>query len=260
MKKENEKFINSNIFEGITSIKALIKAKEQALNNRIIETVFYDKNKEKSKRRELNFLRQKSKAHNFELQPVSGEKIEKIAVGSSHGGIIALCGDREIPPLSQNAEMILPNGFYLLLEGIEDPYNFGSALRSVYAAGVNGVILPERNWMGAAGVVARASAGASELLPIYTSNSLDAVKIFRSIGYKIVCADTKEAESVYSQSLHYPIFLIIGGEKRGISRAILDISDYRIKIEYGRHFPAALSASSAAAVLAFEVYRQNRQV
>ncbi|MBQ7646425.1 MAG: RNA methyltransferase, partial [Clostridia bacterium] len=55
-----------------------------------------------------------------------------------------------------------------------------------------------------------------------------------------------------------PLLLVIGGEKRGITRSVLDQSDAIVRIEYGREFDQSLSASSASSILAFEVFRQNR--
>ncbi|MGM9625986.1 MAG: 23S rRNA (guanosine(2251)-2'-O)-methyltransferase RlmB, partial [Eubacteriales bacterium] len=154
----------------------------------------------------------------------------------------------------------LENGFCVMLDGIEDPYNFGYALRSLYAAGTDAVILPPRSWMTAAGVVCRASAGASERFPLYAAqNTREAVDCFRAAGYKIICADIAHSVSVYDADLTRPLLLIVGGEKRGISRAVLDCADSVVRLDYGRAFDGALSAASAASILAFEVYRQNRK-
>jgi 23S rRNA (guanosine2251-2'-O)-methyltransferase len=157
------------------------------------------------------------------------------------------------------AKDIRPDRFYVYLEGIEDPYNFGYAIRSLYAAGVSGIILPPRNWMSAAGVVARASAGASESLPIFEAEGEDAVKLFREVGYSILCAGIRDSVSVFDEEFPYPVLLVVGGEKRGISRALLDSADRIVRIDYGRDFSGSLSAASAATVLAFEIYRQNRK-
>jgi 23S rRNA (guanosine2251-2'-O)-methyltransferase len=183
------------------------------------------------------------------------ETLDKMTVGSSHGGIIAECSDKQTSAIS--AENIKENGFYVYIEGIEDPYNFGYALRSLYAAGANGVILPERNWMSAAGVVCRSSAGASELCALYAFSD-GMCGLFKEAGYRVLCADTENAVSVYDYDCRKPLLLAVGGEKRGITRAFLDTADGIIKIDYGRDFPAALSAASAASVLGFEIMRQNR--
>ena len=72
-----------------------------------------------------------------------------------------------------------------MLCGIEDPFNFGCAVRSFYAAGASGFIVSPRNWMSAAGVVCRSSAGASELLPLYISESDEALNFFKEKKIKI---------------------------------------------------------------------------
>ena len=64
---------------------------------------------------------------------------------------------------------------------------------------------------------------------------------------------------MYETDLTLPVFLVVGGEKRGISRSVLDKADAVVRIDYGRDFPAALSAASAATVLGFEIFRQNKK-
>ena len=164
MQKENEKINGSDIMEGLTSISAVIKAIEANTTDRRISAVYVDKSKKRSKQREVSFLSRKSGELGFSLEFVDEDAINEFTVGNSHGGIIAFCSPRNIPELS--AESIKKNGVYYFLEGVEDPYNFGYAIRSIYAAGGTGIILSRRNWMGVAGVVARSSAGSSELIDI----------------------------------------------------------------------------------------------
>ena len=170
---------------------------------------------------------------------------------------MAFCTERTLSQLT--ADQIVPNAFYVYLEGIEDPYNFGYTVRSLYAAGVNGVIMPERNWMSAAGVVARSSAGTSELMPLYTAEGESALELFRKQGYRVLCAGIRDSVSVFDEHFPFPILLVIGGEKRGISRNLLEKADQIVRIDYGRSFRGSLSAASAATVMAFELFRQNKK-
>ena len=188
---------------------------------------------------------------------VTAEEIDRMALGTSHGGILAECGERKIPYLTDAQDAIVPNGFYVMLQGIEDPYNFGYALRSLYACGADGIILDERNWLSAAGVVARASAGASERFAAYVADPLEAADIFHERGYRIVCADERTDEVLHKADLKKPILLIVGGERRGISRGLVDRADLLVKISYGRPFAASLSAASASTILGYEIFRQN---
>ena len=249
---ENKKFAPSNIFEGMTSISAIINAK----NGRNIERIWIDSVKQKSKASEISFLCAKSKELGYKIEFVESKELDDITVGTTHGGIIAFCTERSIPSLTP--DVIKKDGFYVFLEGIEDPYNFGYTVRSLYAAGVDGIVLPPRNWMNAAGVVARASAGTSELIPMYVSASEDVADAFHRAGYQILCAGIRDSVSVFEETFRYPILLVIGGEKRGISRNILNSADKIVRIDYGREFRGSLCASAAAAVLAFALLDQNK--
>ena len=255
MLKEEQRFAASDILEGMTSISALLNS--NGVNDRKIEKVLIDRAKRKSKSAQIGFLTAKSHELGFPVEFVDSAEIDVLAVGNTHGGILALCTPRTIPTLS--AEDIQPNQFYVYLEGIEDPYNFGYAIRSLYAAGVSGIVLPPRNWMSAGGVVARASAGASECLPIFQADGEDAVKLFKEAKYTVLCAGIRDSVSVFEEHFPYPVLLVVGGEKRGISRALLDAADHIVRIDYGRDFSGSLSAASAATVMAFEIFRQNRK-
>ncbi|MBE6589972.1 MAG: RNA methyltransferase [Ruminococcaceae bacterium] len=254
MIKEEQKFTNSSILEGMTSISALLNS--QADNDRRIEKILIDREKRKNKAAEIGFLTAKSHELGFEIEFTDSETISSLSIGNTHGGILALCTERTIPSL--NAASILKNSFYVYLDGIEDPYNFGYTLRSLYAAGVAGVVLPPRNWMSAAGVVARASAGASELLPIYVCEGEAAVQLFKEADYSVLCAGIRDSVSIYEEHFPLPVLLVVGGEKRGISRTLLDSADKIVRIDYGREFRGSLSAASAATVMAFEILRQNK--
>lgn len=254
-KKETDKFENSDILEGMPSISSLFKGIEANKNNRKVLKILFDSSKKESKRRELGFLKAKSYQHGFDIDFVSSEEIEGITVGNTHGGIVAICSSRDIPSLK--AEDILPDGCYFILEGVEDPYNFGYAVRSLFASGANGIILGERNWMGAAGIVARSSAGASELMDMYVSEPVDAIELFKEKGYSVVCAGIRDSVSIFETDLTKPLLIVLGGEKRGISRTVLDKADKNVRIDYGTEFGGSLSTSAAAAVFAFEVYRAN---
>ncbi|MBE6583284.1 MAG: RNA methyltransferase [Ruminococcaceae bacterium] len=257
MKKEYSRFVGSNIFEGIVSLRTLISVREKAGNNdRKIKTVYYSADRAKKEKKELSWLTHRAEEQGFEIKLTEPEAIDEMATGNTHGGIIAECTDRTL--LSTAPTNIKDNGFYVMIEGIEDPYNFGYALRSLYAAGADGVILGKRNWMSASGVVCRASAGASELIDVYSDETFEsAVDVFKNKGYKVVCADIEDSVPIYEADLTRPILLVIGGEKRGISRSILGKADSIVRIEYGRDFDASLSAASAATVIGFEVLRQK---
>lgn len=246
--------MNSTILEGYTSISACLKSQSREIYKLLIDETLSQR-----KPRALHPLKTKAEKLNIPVEYVSSDKISELASGKTHGGVIALCGDRKflsIDEILSKAE----KGFLVYLDGIEDPFNFGQSIRAIYAAGAEGILLPKRNWMSAASTVARASAGASELINAATVDIEDLCKI-KNQGYKIVCSDlTEDAVNYTEADLKYPLLMIIGGEKRGISSSVSTISNVTVKISYGREFNMSLGASEAAGILSFEILRQNKQV
>lgn len=248
---------NCDVFEGMTSISAVIKSIVDNISDRRIISVLFDRERADQKRRELKYLQNMSKALNFELVEIGSDEISSLTSGDTHGGIVAICSKREFPPM--NVKFLTIGNFYVLIEGIEDPYNFGYSVRSLYAAGVDGIVLPPRNWMEISGVVAKSSAGTSELANICVADPVEAVKAFKNKGFKVVCAGIRDSVSIYDYNFDQPILLIVGGEKRGISRKLLDMADATVRIDYGRDFMGSLPSASAVSVIAFEVARQKRR-
>lgn len=244
-----------DIFEGMTSISAVIKSISQSLSDRKIIAVLYDSEREDKKSRELSFIKRCSSDMGFDMIPVSRETLSELSSGDTHGGIIAISSKRSFS--ADFVNKLTNTSFYALIDGIEDPYNFAYSIRSLYAAGVDGIILPPRNWMDYSGTVARSSAGTSELASIYVCDTLDAVKKFKDAGFKIVCASIRDSVSIYEYDFTSPTLLIVGGEKRGISRKLLELSDANVRIEYGRDFMGSLPSASAVSVIAFEIARQK---
>lgn len=264
MEKEAARQGESYVFEGMTSISAVING-----GRRKIEKVLIDREKADARRREGAFLKRSAEKLGFEIEYTDAETIASLCTGHSHGGIIAVCSAWQPDDLcnmpaslserTAGADARENSGFFVMIDGIEDPYNFGYALRTLYAAGADAVILTPRNWMSAAGVVCRASAGASELLPMFVSEPEDACRFFKSHGVRCVAAGIRNSVSAFDADLSLPLFLIVGGEKRGISAKTLELADSIVRLDYGREFRASLSAASAASVIAYEIFRQNRK-
>ena len=248
-----------SVFEGMTSISALIRAFEASPSTaRRIVAVYYSKDLPRDKFRQIGFLKAKSTELGFDIAACDASDIDSLTSGKTHGGIIAVCTDRQFPAVC--ADALKKNGIYFMLEGIEDPYNFGYTLRSLYAAGVDGVVLSLRNWMSAAGTVARSSAGCSELIDVFVDTPENAIRSFKAAGFKVVSANIRDSVSLYDAELSAPALFVVGGEKRGISRCVLDETDVNVRIEYGREFSGSLPTAQAAAIIAFEAARANGRI
>ncbi len=237
------------LLEGMLSIEAAFKT-----NSRPIQAICV---RENHKDYAVAKLVKAAEANGIAVYRVPEDEIDLQARGTTHGGIIAFVGERRYTPLELLTTGIT-DAWIVMLDGVEDPYNYGQAIRAFYAAGAHGLVTRGRDWSHAAGTVARASAGASELIPTALVESVeDAAAVLRTAGLKIVVADKRRALPMYKADLRGGLFLIIGGEKRGVTRSFADSADARVAIPYGRDFDQALGTTAAAAALAFEVLRQR---
>jgi len=239
------------ILEGAVSVQAVLEA-----GSREVEAIYVQHDRQS---RDIARLQRLARARGLAVQRVDASQIEALTNGKTHGGVVALVGPRRFVGLEALIEGAA-SPLVVMLDGIEDPFNFGAAVRALYAAGCDGLVVRPRNWMSAAGIVARASAGATELMPTAVAETAaDAADLYRARGLTIACATKDRAVSIYQADLAVPLFLAIGGEKRGITRSFLRQADLRLNIPYGRRFPRSLGTASAVAVLAFEAMRQRQQ-
>jgi 23S rRNA (guanosine2251-2'-O)-methyltransferase len=188
------------------------------------------------------------------------EEIVALVSGKSHGGVVAEVGERTYLDVAALIAESGPRPLLVMLDGIEDPYNFGQAIRALYAAGVDGLVIRPRSWESAAAIVTRASAGTSELLPTaVAADPVAAAEACRAAGLQIMCAATGPGVvPLYAADLTGGTFLLVGGERRGVTRSFASTADLRVRIPYGRRGARALSAAAAAAVIAFEALRQRQ--
>ena len=238
------------VLEGAVSVQAALES-----GSREIQAIYIQREKQN---RPIVRLERSAKSQGLDVKRVDVDEIEALTSGKTHGGVVALVGPRRfltLDALIQDRE----RPFVVMLDGIEDPFNFGAAVRALYAAGVDGLVVRPRNWMSAAGIVARSSAGATEQMPTAVAETAaDAASFFRRRGLTVACATKERAVSIYQADLTLSLFLAIGGEKRGITRSFLRQADLRLSIPYGRRFQRSLGTASAVAVLAFEAMRQRQ--
>jgi len=242
---------DSAILEGVLSVEAALEARSREVRALYIRRDL----------REYSVLKlvKAAAALGARVERVDAEAVDALAQGKSHGGVVAQVGPRQFATLDALiAGSETP--FVVMLDGVEDPFNFGQAVRAFYAAGATGLVLRPRNWMSAAGVVARASAGTSERMPTAIAETLqEAADFFRARGLQVALAAEERSQPIHEADLTGPLFLVIGGEKRGVTRSFADSADVRLRIPYGRAFGGSLGTTAAAAVIAFEVMRQRRE-
>ena len=237
------------LLEGNVSVKAAILG-----NHRKVEKLYYDKHKND---KDLNFILHRAKEKGIPCMPLEREEINAMATGRTHGGLVAEASPRVYQELSECMHGKTP--FLVLLEGVEDPFNLGYIIRTLYSAGCDGLILPRHDWASAESTIAKSSAGAFEYMNIVMSDDLpQLVKDIKKQGVKTYAAMRKDAITYLEADYRKPNLIAIGGEMRGLSSAVRNEIEQSIYIPYANDFRNALNAASAAAVLSFEVYRQRR--
>lgn len=234
------------LVEGNISVKACLLA-----NRRNVYEIYVD---EKKKDRDTSFLLRQAQLKEIPIHRVKREQIETLAQGKTHGGCIAFVGEREYQTLEEKE-----NPFYAVIEGIEDPFNFGYICRNLYAAGCDGLIVPTRNYSTAVTTVTKSSAGASEYINIIPSDDIPSlITTLQQKGIKLYCAMRKDSILYTQANFKEGCIIALGGEKRGLSKQILALSDQNIHIEYANDFKNALNGASATCIIAFEVVRQRQ--
>lgn len=204
---------------------------------------------------------------NLRVDEVGREKLDELCMPFGHGGktgnhqgIVAQVPGVEYCEISDMLAAAKEKGekpFLILLDGIEDPHNLGSIIRSAVCAGAHGVILPKRRAVSVTAAACKASAGAVEYCKVArVANLSGAIARLKDEGLWIAGADmggTPMAEA----KLEGALGLVIGSEGEGISRLVRESCDFMVSIPmYGAL--DSLNASVAAAVLMFEKRRQDR--
>ncbi len=193
-----------------------------------------------------------SKKRHIPVEYVGEKEFASLTNGEAYGGIAAYVGERRT--LSPE-ELVKRGKYFLIIDGIEDPFNFGYVLRTAFACGCDGVLLPERNYFTSSNIVIRSSAGASELMRVAYYNDVEKVcDVLRGSGIRVACtAKTDDSVALSEYSPTSPICVVIGGEKRGINKALMAKADDVISIDYKNSYAMSLSASSAAAIIIYGV-------
>ncbi len=197
--------------------------------------------------------------HEIPFQYVPFEKLNKIT-RKNHQGVVAFISSISYSPVEEIVTLSYEKGkdpLILLLDQVSDVRNFGAIARSAECMGFTGIIIPFR---GAARINADAvktSAGALMNIPVARSRSLEqTVRFLKDSGLRIVSVTEKAEDQCFNQDLNGPVALILGGEEKGISPALLKQSDLRVKIPMSGK-TMSLNVSVAASVLMYEVIRQR---
>ncbi|MFQ5802322.1 MAG: 23S rRNA (guanosine(2251)-2'-O)-methyltransferase RlmB [Candidatus Methylomirabilales bacterium] len=188
------------------------------------------------------------------------QALDRLVTGGKHQGVIGLVATKRYAEPEEMLAIARARGeppFVVILDGVEDPHNLGAVIRTAEAAGVHGVILPDRRAIGLTGTVAKASAGALEHVHVARAPNLSRViENLQSEGLWVYAVDPRASKPYTALDLAGPVAVVLGGEGRGIRPGVLDKCDDSASIPMqGR--VESLNVSVAGAILMYEVLRQR---
>jgi 23S rRNA (guanosine2251-2'-O)-methyltransferase len=218
----------------------------------------------KSKRREVrevldsvgdDEIASEAAARRVPLKRVSRDRIEELARGGTHQGVVARVGPY---PYSGLEEILTaPDRLVVVLDGVTDPRNLGAVLRAADGAGASGVVIPKDRAVGVTPAAVKASAGASEHVRVARETNIRrALEKMKEAGVWAYAAEGGAAQAYTSLDLSGPVAFVLGSEGRGVRRLVREVCDGVVSIPM-HGAVSSLNVSVAAAVLLFEARRQR---
>lgn len=187
-------------------------------------------------------------------------KLNQIAQTPNNQGVIAI-----VPPYDYcKVEDILEEAkrknempFILILDGIEDPHNLGSIIRTAETAGVHGIIIPKRRAASVNSTVSKVSAGAVEYMKIARVNNINETIRYLKEQDVWICGTDMDTNTIYTkQDYKMPIAIVIGSEGLGMSRLVKENCDFLVKIPMKGKI-TSLNASVSAGIIMYEVVKNR---
>jgi 23S rRNA (guanosine2251-2'-O)-methyltransferase len=199
------------------------------------------------------------RASGVQVRFLKREELDRIANTNTHQGVIAVTTSKQYADVDTLLEQRHgEQSFLVVLDGVEDPHNLGALIRSADGAGADGIIIPERRAAGLTGTAVKASAGASEHLPIARvtniSRTLDELKE-RNVW--TVGLDERGTQSYDEIDYKVDCAIVLGAEGKGLHDLVRRRCDFLVSIPMLGHL-SSLNVSVAGGIVMYEVARQRR--
>ena len=186
-------------------------------------------------------------------------ELDRMAGNAAHQGVVAVTSAKQYNDLEDviNSKRG-KHSLIVVLDGVEDPHNLGAILRTADAAGANGIVIPERRAAAVTGTVTKASAGASEHLPIAkVTNISRTVEELKDQNIWTVGLDERAEQTYDALDYRMDCAIVLGGEGKGLHDLVKRKCDFLVSIPMLGKVPS-LNVSVAAAVVLYEIVRQRR--
>ncbi len=188
------------------------------------------------------------------------KQMDQMAQTENYQGVIAIVPPFEyceIEDILEEAKNRKEEPFILILDGIEDPHNLGSIIRTAETAGIHGIIIPKRRAASVNSTVSKVSCGAVEHMKIArVTNISDAIEKLKQEGLWICGTDINTEKYYYNQDLTGPIGIVIGNEGTGMSEKVRKNCDFLVKIPM-KGKVTSLNASVSTGIIIYEAVKQK---
>ncbi len=223
--------------------------------NREINKILISKNLHSDAK--LNKIKELAGAKGIVFQFVAKEKFQPYAQ-YNHQGVIAQISPVKYTDLDDFLAEKHENASLVILDGVEDPHNLGAIIRTCVCAGVTAIMIPSRRNVQVNSVVEKTSAGAINHIPIIKVNSLvNSIQKLKNSDWWIIATDASAKDNYFDINYCDMNFAIImGAEHAGVSKSLLKISDFVVKIPMMNNFNS-LNVSNALSPIIFESVRQK---
>ena len=190
----------------------------------------------------------------------SGKQLEQMAGGGVHQNVVAVIGEIVYATLEKILSRWKREGtkaLFLILDGIQDPQNFGAIIRTASASGVNGIIIPKDRAVGITPSVIKASAGAASMIPIArVVNISNAIEVLKKAGIWIYGAAGEAEDLIFHLDFNIDLAIVIGAEGKGIRPLVKRNCDRLFSIPMKGPI-SSFNASVSAGMILYEVMRQR---
>ena len=206
----------------------------------------------------VSLIVQAARAAGIRVEDRDRPALDRAADNGRHQGVIAWLGAFGYVDLESLVTGPEP-ALLVALDGVEDPRNLGAVLRSAYLLGAGGVIIPEHRAAQVTAVVAKASAGASELVPIaQVGNLVRALEQLRELDvWRVAVHSTETAQPIAKLDGKMPLVLVLGSEGGGVRPLVAKQCDFHVVIPMQRTAIGSFNVSVAAAIALYEIRRQR---
>ena len=208
----------------------------------------------------INKIIAMAKERKIVLTMINKAKLNQMAQTENNQGVIAIVPPFdycEVEDILENAKQREEKPFILILDGIEDPHNLGSIIRTAETAGVHGIIIPKRRSASVNSTVSKVSAGAVEHMKIARVNNINETIRYLKENDVWICGTDMDAKKYYYQEDYTgPIAIIIGSEGFGMSRLVKENCDFLVKIPMKGKI-TSLNASVSAGIVIYEAVKQR---